>query len=121
MLIYVNITDRRTERQTDKHIKSIVRNLTKLELLYLVKFLFALIKAWKLIAQRSMDTQKRMEWSKTSNWKTRTKSKLVPLMSCSNQLKYLKPRALLESTRSRRSRQLNDAGVPSETDKCSGC
>ncbi len=33
MLIYVNIidgqTDRRTDGQTDKHIKSIVRNLTK--------------------------------------------------------------------------------------------
>ena len=29
MLIYVNITDRWTDRGTDKHIKSIVRNLTK--------------------------------------------------------------------------------------------
>jgi hypothetical protein len=28
MLIYVNITDRQTVRQTDKQIKSIVRNLT---------------------------------------------------------------------------------------------
>jgi len=30
MLIYVNIIDRRTDRHTDKHIKSIVPNLTKL-------------------------------------------------------------------------------------------
>jgi hypothetical protein len=29
MLIYVNITDRQTDGQTDKHIKNIVRNLTK--------------------------------------------------------------------------------------------
>jgi len=29
MLIYVNITGRRTDGQTDKHIKNIVRNLTK--------------------------------------------------------------------------------------------
>jgi hypothetical protein len=29
MLIYVNITDIRTDGQTDKHIKNIVRNLTK--------------------------------------------------------------------------------------------
>ncbi len=29
MLIYVNITDRQTDGQTDKHIKSIVRNLSK--------------------------------------------------------------------------------------------
>ncbi len=33
MLIYVNITD----RQTDKHIKSIVRDLTKFILIYLKK------------------------------------------------------------------------------------
>ena len=29
MLIYVHIKDRQTDRGTDKHIKSIVRNLTK--------------------------------------------------------------------------------------------
>ena len=30
MLNYVNITDRQADGQTDKHIKSIVRNLTKI-------------------------------------------------------------------------------------------
>jgi hypothetical protein len=30
MLIYVNITDRQTDGQTDKLIKSIIRNLTKI-------------------------------------------------------------------------------------------
>ena len=29
MLIYVNITDRQTDGRTDKHIKNIVRNITK--------------------------------------------------------------------------------------------
>ena len=33
MLIYVNITDRQTDVQTYKHIKSIVRNLTKFKII----------------------------------------------------------------------------------------
>jgi len=33
MLIYVNITDGQADKQTDKHIKIIVRNLTKSKLI----------------------------------------------------------------------------------------
>jgi hypothetical protein len=56
MLIYVNITDRRTDGQTDKHIKSVVRNLTKnYKTLLLSKFLFlfhviSIVRRFDLIA-----------------------------------------------------------------------